>query len=96
MDLPGGGVRSQQERVVTAAFRCNEVGILHIACRVPDREVEQLEVVLVALDLARAKNLETHLAKDAVQFPQGLRIGVQTSQRESPTGQGDIQPFLRQ
>ena len=38
--------------IVAASLGLDEIGILHVACRMADREVEQLEVVFIALDLA--------------------------------------------
>ena len=88
MDLPRRGVRAQHDRVVAAPFRLDEIGILHIPGGMTDLEVEQLEVVFVALHFARAEDLEAHLAEDAVQFAQGLRIGMQAAQRESAAPAG--------
>ena len=86
VDLAGGGVGAHHDRVVAAFAGFDEVGILHVAGRVPDREVEQLEVVLVGLDLARAVDLEAHLAEDAVELAQDLRIGVQAPVRQRRPG----------
>ncbi len=70
-ELPHGanltrrGVRAQDEGVVAPLAGANEERILHIAGGMIGWEVEQLEVVLVRLDLARAVDLEAHLTEDA-------------------------------
>ncbi len=79
-DLPRRGVRAQQQRVIAALRAGVDVeGVLHLARRVVGREVEQLEVVLVRLHLARAVDLEAHLAEDAVDLAQRLGGGVQAA-----------------
>jgi len=94
VNLTRGGVRAQQERIVATAFGLQEVGVLHIARRMPDGEVEQLEVVLVGFHLARAVNLKAHLAENLIEFAQDLGIGMQAAADDGPSRQRDIQPFL--
>ena len=63
--------------LVAALAGFHEIGVLHVARRVTDGEVEQLEVELVRLHLAGAVHLESHLAEDAEQLAQHLRVRVQ-------------------
>ncbi len=87
---------AQNDGVVAAALRLDEIGILHIAGGVTDLEVEQLEVVFVRLHFPRTEDLETHLAEDAVEFPQSLGIGMEPPQGKTPPRQGHVQLFLRE
>ena len=55
------------------------------------REVEQLEVVLVGLDVARAVDLEAHLRPDGGDPAQDQRRHVQPAAPRRPAGQGDVE-----
>ena len=93
-DLARRSVRAENDRVIPASLGFYKIGILHIARRVPDREIEQLKVVFVALHLTRAVDLEPHITENAIEFTQDLGIGMQAAQREAPSRQGDIQALL--
>ena len=82
-DLSGRGVRAQQQLVVAIlpASRLSAggdvEGILHFARRVVRREVEQLEVHLIALHLPAGIDLEAHLGQNVQHKAQLLGGGVQ-------------------
>ena len=58
------------------------------------RDVEQLEVVLIGFNLARAQNLKAHLGKNFGNAADGLGDGVKAPGRGLPPRQGDVQPFF--
>jgi len=91
VDLPGRGVRAQQH-----ARRGGVEGVLHIARGVMRRDVEQLEVHLVALHLGRAVDLEAEVAQNAHHFAQRLGDDVQPPACKGPAGHGHIQPLRLQ
>ena len=68
-----------------------EEGVPQVARRMMLGDVEQLEVVLLALHLGRAVHLEAHLGEDAVHLAQRLRGDVQPPARRPPPGQGHVQ-----
>ena len=68
-------------------------GVPHIPRRVVRGHVEQAEVVIVGLHLARAVDLEAHLAPDAVDLAQHAGGDVQPPNRGAATRQGNVQLF---
>ena len=76
VDLPRRRVRAQDH-----VRRRRVERVPHVARRVVRRDVEQAEVELVGLDVARAVDLEAHLREDRVDPAQRLRRRVQAAAR---------------
>ncbi len=54
------------------------------------RDIQELKIILIALDFGSVVNLEAHRAEDSVDFTQDARGGVNLAQRLRATGQADI------
>ncbi len=85
VDLARRGVRAQHD-----AGRGRVERVPHVARRMMRRDVEQLEVVGVGLDIARAVDLEAHLGPDGDDLPQRLRRRVQPAAGQPPAREGHV------
>ena len=94
MDLSRRGVGTQDDRVIAALTRLDKERILHIAGGMVRREIQQLEVDFIRLNLARGVDLKTHVCQDIQDAPQLLRGRVQPSHVDLAAGQRDIELFL--
>ena len=80
-----------------AVGRAGDVeGVPQVARRVVGRDVEQLEVQLVGLDLGRLEVDEAELAQDARDLALRLDQRVQRAARQRPAGQRDVGSLARQ
>ena len=86
MDLPRRGVRAQHHPRRGRVERAP-----HVARRVVGRDVQQLKVGGVILDLAGLEDVKAHLAKDGIDLAQHLVDHVDVAQGRSAAWQPDIQ-----
>ena len=70
--------------------------ILHLAGRVMRREIQQLEIQFVGLDLRRGVDLKAHLGQNGQDAAQLLRGRMQAAAADGASGQGHIQPRVRE
>ena len=85
------GMRPQQLPRPAAAVVRDPDRVPHIPSRMPRRNPQPVEVVLLQLDIRPLHDIESHIAEGPLHHPPSQRDRMQRPQRRPPTGQRHIQ-----
>jgi hypothetical protein len=88
VDLHGRRVRAQQQ------IRRQVEGVVHVARRVVEREIQRLEVVVIVFDLGTEFDRKSHRNKDVFDLAQDKRNGMVGAGGGTNPRQGDVERFL--